>query len=620
SNPRAWLHGSTFQASMMVSSWIALFILSSVLCGVLSQSEGFLGSCTCDLTSNACDTNCCCDPDCPLAIKESFSTCISTYKYENALSCDQSEVIYRNFTSYTSNTTSDNFFCVYFDRYTSRNYYVDTSIDATSDSSVSTAVSNYGTSSAFTNVTSGLDPASLRTSYRTNVPVQALYSIGSGVLPGFLLQPRSLGGPACSYASPALFLDSSNSSCARQVTGASCTTDSVVRLDSFVSNFRVARQPTLLNAVTAYDGPELVSVTQASILCLDSAGANLSCTGVPAPSLDKTGCVNVLSELRYNIIYTHGSGITEVTYDAVLRTIPVDTAVLQKFQLSYNFSGSASADLFARSGNPGYLTGQPLLAGVANSTSRTVGPVSGPDRWRLNLPPVDANGACNDAAVGSSVGQAVLFGENIRASCRRTLSWNATRNQLISSCSSVNSAIQRSLIGLGFGGNISLAAFGNASAANSSDWLTVSVDPTSCVQPSPGQAATACTNMILGGRLELLMARAGSLSNAQSKLVAARLSCDVGTIAFPCAAGSCTAVSDASTINFLTSYTVSFIDVTGESLEGAKQRPVYLLRLPTDFFYPLYTSRGGRVAGGSISMPLLCLLLLLLLVPRSPVA
>uniref|UniRef100_A0A1I8JBD3 DUF1619 domain-containing protein n=1 Tax=Macrostomum lignano TaxID=282301 RepID=A0A1I8JBD3_9PLAT len=363
-------------------------------------------------------------------------------------------------------------------------------------------------------------------------------------------------------------------------------------------NTHAQQQPTLLNAVTAYDGPELVSVTQASILCLDSAGANLSCTGCQRP-------------LRYNIIYTHGSGITEVTYDAVLRTIPVDTAVLQKFQLSYNFSGSASADLFARSGNPGYLTGQPLLAGVANSTSRTVGPVSGPDRWRLNLPPVDANGACNDAAVGSSVGQAVLFGENIRASCRRTLSWNATRNQLISSCSSVNSAIQRSLIGLGFGGNISLAAFGNASAANSSDWLTVSVDPTSCVQPSPGQAATACTNMILGGRLELLMARAGSLSNAQSKLVAARLSCD-------CAAGSCTAVSDASTINFLTSYTVSFIDVTGESLEGAKQRPVYLLRLPTDFFYPLYTSRGGRVAGGSISMPLLCLLLLLLLVPRSP--
>ena len=37
-----------------------------------------LGPCTCDLTRNSCDVNCCCDEDCSAADRQAFSQCIET--------------------------------------------------------------------------------------------------------------------------------------------------------------------------------------------------------------------------------------------------------------------------------------------------------------------------------------------------------------------------------------------------------------------------------------------------------------------------------------------------------------------------------------------------------------
>ena len=34
--------------------------------------------CLCDLTGNACDINCCCDPECSDADKDSFTECVDT--------------------------------------------------------------------------------------------------------------------------------------------------------------------------------------------------------------------------------------------------------------------------------------------------------------------------------------------------------------------------------------------------------------------------------------------------------------------------------------------------------------------------------------------------------------
>jgi len=35
----------------------------------------FLQGCTCDLTGNSCDVNCCCDPDCSASEREAFTSC-----------------------------------------------------------------------------------------------------------------------------------------------------------------------------------------------------------------------------------------------------------------------------------------------------------------------------------------------------------------------------------------------------------------------------------------------------------------------------------------------------------------------------------------------------------------
>ena len=38
-----------------------------------------IAKCTCDLTANGCDPNCCCDPECESDDRSAFSTCIDDY-------------------------------------------------------------------------------------------------------------------------------------------------------------------------------------------------------------------------------------------------------------------------------------------------------------------------------------------------------------------------------------------------------------------------------------------------------------------------------------------------------------------------------------------------------------
>ena len=38
-----------------------------------------IAKCTCDLTANGCDPNCCCDPECEADDRNAFSECIDEY-------------------------------------------------------------------------------------------------------------------------------------------------------------------------------------------------------------------------------------------------------------------------------------------------------------------------------------------------------------------------------------------------------------------------------------------------------------------------------------------------------------------------------------------------------------
>ena len=73
--------------------------------------------CTCDLTSNYCDLNCCCDPDCKSNDVDTFTGCHHVDGYEtDPRYCHHSEIVVKNNTQYVIKKSNDKFgnvlFCV----------------------------------------------------------------------------------------------------------------------------------------------------------------------------------------------------------------------------------------------------------------------------------------------------------------------------------------------------------------------------------------------------------------------------------------------------------------------------------------------------------------------------
>ena len=64
---------------------VSLSLISALHCSIQCNTVHILineifysltaTGCTCDLTVNACDVNCCCDPDCSSADQDAFTEC-----------------------------------------------------------------------------------------------------------------------------------------------------------------------------------------------------------------------------------------------------------------------------------------------------------------------------------------------------------------------------------------------------------------------------------------------------------------------------------------------------------------------------------------------------------------
>ncbi|XP_028517581.1 tectonic-3-like [Exaiptasia diaphana] len=86
-----------------------------------SSSQG----CTCDLTGNSCDTNCCCDPDCSSTEKEAFTECKDADVNQDNKVCVSNDLLFIQNTQFKTQATGTGLFCIFRDNYSSRNYYND---------------------------------------------------------------------------------------------------------------------------------------------------------------------------------------------------------------------------------------------------------------------------------------------------------------------------------------------------------------------------------------------------------------------------------------------------------------------------------------------------------------
>ncbi|KAJ7427188.1 Delta-1-pyrroline-5-carboxylate synthase [Willisornis vidua] len=172
-----------------------------------------------------------------------------------------------------------------------------------------------------------------------------IYFDSSSVL-STLRQPVKMGASGlCADGNPAGFLDSKSTSCTRIFANLSrsCMTDPALDAASYYRDFTVLKVP--------------VSGT-----IVQSMKVNVTAVAPPgAPHLRNNTCTNVVSEVIYEVEYSGTNGIQSVSVQFKVSNISGNFGSSLQQHFTLHFWSKTLSRTLPRSGNPGYITGAPLL-------------------------------------------------------------------------------------------------------------------------------------------------------------------------------------------------------------------------------------------------------------------
>ncbi|XP_060568153.1 tectonic-3-like isoform X2 [Ruditapes philippinarum] len=630
-----------------------------------------IGQCLCDLTGNECDVNCCCDEDCTQADKSAFTCDTRSFFIDNKV-CYKEEVF--PFSNSPADTTTDGgLFCIFYDNYKERNYYLDPDfiLDIPSFNSYVERYANPGRQEPVSVQEPVFD---LNSFYRKGDTVYIVYP---NEAQGTFVLPAPSVSSQCNDQNSVGYLNEVTTECTRSLTldANTCTNTAGLAASSYYQNFRVVKtsglfgyvvngtfvgistttqapplttpattlppspgsnttdnsttvaattastttpaptttaQPTTVDpsqVQTLYNNPYIVEINATTMthLCVQADNSIVACTftDVPDPTFNAATCENVVQEARYFFTTDGSNGIAEVQVQFVFRNIQqANLPLTQRFSISYN-SLTDSNDTFARSGNPGYLIGKPLLYGTLNVTVSADGVesqeilIATEASLGLTVVRPSASGVCADASARIPV----LFGENIRTGCQIGLNLSTIST---AQCQTIQETIVRTLEGPNVPSlnqdqtawvenNRYVATFGNTDRLKVGDWVKV----ISSNRPLPSSAkivGTDTCSLSMGLHIQVLYANVGALANPQAKIIGVALLYDsLQNVKFRCEGAFCQPQTQTLTQPFEVSQTVSFVDVSQPASKFAGEAPIFIARIPNDFFYPfLYYTNSAR--------------------------
>jgi len=550
--------------------------------------------CTCDLTQNACDINCCCDPDCSAEDKDAFSSCVDVSSSNVKEVCVSDAVLLSANGKYKAEGSGDGLFCIYQDNYAERNFYSSVQTPNTQDEFDRLAQQYMKTSYEVSN----LQALNFEQPYKYGDPV--LIMSKNNVI-GYMSQPSpSFSSMECDDSNVAGYLKESVTSCSRLVSNleTDCSSSTAWSGHTYYEDFKVAPAPSVFLGMTrflvtntsnstevviqpaAYEDARLVEPTL--ILpptCVNVAGSTSPCpfNHMKAPSYDAaTGvCSNVVQKVSYKIEYSSVNlTISKVEVEITLMDISKNLGSFQQhFSVQYMKNGS-KASMFKRSGNPGYLVGYPLMAGKLQTdkdTKKQVIILNLDNRQWLTVMQTPSDGFCAQASQRLSV----MFGEDRRTGCFMSVKPVMT----LSECELMQDTIYNTLLQQL---PTHVAMFGNSEVTNIEDWAPI-IDNRPTTKPTVSSGY--CQNMILGVTLEILHAKAGYLGNAQNKIAGVSIKYNSPQdITYQCFGSRCQQASVSQNIEIVQA--VSFIDVSTTPVVKVKPRPPWESKAPHDFFYP----------------------------------
>jgi tectonic-1/3 len=600
--------------------------------------------CGCDLTAGACDAFCCCDPECSetqVAAATDMGLCIADAVVATTIeycSTDLSAAGQRS--SLVSPLVTSSLLCVAVDNnevvgefYASlpeEDMAVATAflrnpkpLSFTNAIAADASTDLLATTVSTTNVKSAYEPGDL---IKVFLPASSSESIRRPVLTGF---GPALGSNECWDGDDVRFLyDKEAVSCVRRSLDllTDCEdTSSPLSVTSLVSSdLLVARWPNVTtSSVESAADSSLTMTFQVRELATDSnelvaLDESALPSYFPHPELgtdeatNASVCRGVLQQLHLSIEHDGAGHLTKINAVVVIGSVEISQdqalmSVAQTFSMQFTSSRSTinpeeialtngNLDMYARSGNPGYLMHLPVRVGVtednttvasgsssaatADANAAVISEMAG----GLQLPGL---GDCNiDVAFDSSVLPiAINFGEDSQTSCSLTL----TTEQFEALCSQTDALLPALQVNF-----THVARFGNSDPYLTFEWLELDYDsPTknSAVFVRSGASDLQCQSFITGLHLEFLVGNVGPAANPQRKIVAARASHSSETWRF-------WASGDANrTATFFLYTSVNFVWANNAQLDALiPEPPPVWFAIPSDVFYPfmLNSARSSK--------------------------
>ncbi|XP_063286807.1 tectonic-3 [Pelobates fuscus] len=521
-------------------SVLPLLLLGAVLALKVRAVTGASGDvviCTCDLTPGICDINCCCDPDCTSTDATSvFSYCLPGSNKVHIQVCLYNWLIFRSNTPYstvlvTSSSVprTPDLFCVLPGDSTLNYFVTPQTVNETNFSSLSETYKGFSFSPV------SLPVPTFTSFYKAGDPILTLSA--PGVL-GVLRQPAPVGAQIfCSDTNPARFLQNGTTSCMRIISdlNTSCLSDRALSASSYYQNISVLRVPTDAANKTAL---------------------NVEVTGlVPeSPALRGNSCDNVVSQVIYTVVYNGTQGIQNVSVSFILLNVTSSQLLTQSFTGLYKSASATSVSSVTRSGNPGYLTGLPVLT----------------DSGSLSLLTLQGDGSCSHSPV--------QFGVNSVSGCPITVGDNET-------CSDLRARAYNLLLGGSLPQRV--ATFGNATVTQNADWTSIIYQ--NCSTQNDVNCTTGCLVPVYL-HVQILWVEVGLLSNPEAQVQGARFKY------------SCQSVKCRDVVMLHTQ--ASFTDITRRG-PAPRSQPSITDREPLDFFFPFQTN--GAVQTCALVQLILCI-------------
>ncbi|XP_067119935.1 tectonic-3-like [Centruroides vittatus] len=563
-------------------------------------------TCRCDLTAFSCDINCCCDEDCSEIDKSSFTECASSELNEvEEKYCVSKETVYVDNIKSEKLIERNGLLCIIKDNFEERYKYFDqSSIGSIEEFKKKVPYQSY---SWVLNIHNNEENFEDR--FKVGKPVYII-SRNENKIKQWWLPAKSFNGD-CKATKVSRYMIDEKVTC-RQIVHNSkqaCLKNKWLNARTFYKdfyfyihselnndqinvtniNFTISKNESNLD-LCIY-GNSCIPVTPAeNYICRDFNGISQNCSLIKREILSpKPGnndlCLNVVVKVEYNIIHDGVNGIQEVIFNCETDTLNLTKGIFtQQFVVNYIWKNNGT--VFRRSGNPGYIMGQPILAGslVKTFTSKPAILLNSDSDW-LTIMGKQSNGYCSPK---NEDRLPVKFGENLRTGCLYKIIYN---NNNAMNCYYMQKLVMDVLNGLNSPDHVGV--FGNADIHNLGDWVKIHKEgePAS---DSDDQSDNLCSNIVLGVDIKIAYANIGSLNNPQPKIIGIIYQYSMPQyIHLPCFDLACNSMNT-HLVELKTS--VSFYDVSKSVHPMYAEIPIMKISFPHEFFYPFLSGYSGSNA------------------------